>query len=418
MDADAPATDEIFIGRQPILDRRESLFAYELLFRASAAAQVADIGRVKTAASRVIVDTFGSLGVDAVLGSHFGFLNVTREILLSDVVEALPRDRVVLELLESIPFNDNIRARCRQLRAAGFKLALDDFEMNDPRMPLVEEVHFVKIDVMAVEAKALPWLVRRLRRSPVKLLAEKVEDHEQFDFCQRLGFEYFQGFYFARPFTLAGRRLDPSRGVLLQIFDKLGRDAEVDDLADTFKLHPNLGVNLLRLVNSAALATRHKIGSVPAALAFLGRRQLRRWIMLLLFAGSASHGLASPLLQMAAIRGRIMEFLVERQGGRAERELADQAFIVGMLSLMEALLGTPVDALARQLNLEDRIREALLDRKGRLGELLELAERLEQDRVVDTEPLLRSQGLSERDLAQAQLDAFAWVDRLLRGGEA
>jgi EAL and modified HD-GYP domain-containing signal transduction protein len=415
---DAPATDEIFIGRQPILDRRESLFAYELLFRGSAGADVADFGRHKTAASRVIVDTFGSLGAEAVLGPHFGFLNVTREILLSDVVEALPRDKVVLELLETIPSNSNIQARCRQLRKAGFKLALDDFEMDDPRLPLVDEVHFVKVDVMAVEAKVLPWLVRSLRRSSVKLLAEKVEDREQFGFCQRLGFDYFQGFYFARPLTLAGRRLDPSRGVLLQIFDKLGRDADVEDLADTFKLHPNLGVNLLRLVNSAALATRHKISSVPAALAFLGRRQLRRWIMLLLFAGSTSHGLTSPLLQMAAIRGRIMEFLVDRQGGAADREFSDQAFIVGMLSLMDALLGTPVDALARQLNLDDRIREALIERKGRLGELLALAEHLEQGDLSGTEALLRSQQLSERDIARAQLDAFQWVDRLLRGGES
>jgi len=256
--------DQVFIGRQPILDRHQRVAAYELLFRHSAQASHAVFGDHLTAATRVIVNTFTSIGVRAVLGRMPGFINVTRELLESESVEALPPDRVVLEILEHVEVDDGLIARCRELRDRGYRLALDDYEWEDPREPLVELADYVKLDVLAVSDLHLPRMVKELQKRRVRLVAEKVEEPEEFETCRKLGFDLFQGFYFARPTVMAGRTVDPARTVILHLLQQLSADAEVDELSMSFKQNADLGLNLLRLVNSAAMGRRHRAAVMAA----------------------------------------------------------------------------------------------------------------------------------------------------------
>ena len=258
----------------------------------------------------------------------------------------------------------------------------------------------------------LPRLVSRLRRHEVSLLAEKVEDREQFERCHKLGFDLFQGFFFARPTVMTGRKMDPARAVVLRLIEQLSADADVTDLAETIKQNAELGVNLLRLVNSAAMGRSVSVASVTEAVAYLGRRQLRRWLMLLLFAGADADATTSVLLQTAAVRGRLMERIVGLARETPDRDAEDRAFLVGMLSLVDALLNVPRDELLDGMSLEDDIRDALLRGEGELGDYLAMAEGIEVLDVPGLVKLLDRYELDAGALRSALLDAYAWVHGL------
>ena len=410
----------VFVARQPIVDTRQAVVAYELLFRASRDAVRAEIEDPSRASGRVIVDTFSTFGARAVLGPHLGFLNITREMLLSDLLEAVPREQVVLEILEDIPGDRAVLGRCRELRRRGYRLALDDYVGEKEREVFFDLVDFVKVETRGLDEKALKRIVRRLKRRGVKLLAEKVETEEEFAAYRDLGFQYFQGYYFAHPTTLETSRTDPGRAAIMRILAKLARDAEIEELEEAFKQHPDLSVNLLRIVNSAALALPHKIGSVAQAVTYLGRRHLRRWLTLLLYVGGDTAGFHSPLIQTAALRGRILELLLRSKGDRPAEDprrqepggIEERAFLTGMLSLCEALMRRPVSEVVAELNVEDDIAEALLERRGVLGELLALVERLEAEDFDGVAARLEKLDLPADRLREVEVEAWQWVSGL------
>lgn len=406
----------IFLGRQPILDRNERLVAYELLFRHghSGPARIADHG---TATATVIANAFLSLGLDNVLGPHLGFLNVDGETLCSRTMEMLPPERIVIELLETVEIDDRVVDRCSELRKAGFKIALDDVAaLDSAHEALLPSIDIVKLDILEV-GDGLGDLVEQLRPYPVRLLAEKVEDREQVERCRDLGMNLFQGYFFARPTVLEGRVAEPSRLNLVRLVGKLTRDIDVDEIEAVFKHDPALTHSLLRLVNSVALGLRNRISSVRQAIMVLGRRQLQRWVQLLLFVGSDNSRVGdSPLLAMAATRGRLLELLVEercRYVKGLDRAIADQAFLVGMLSLLDVVLGRPLTELLEELNLAPAIYAALLRRAGVLGGLLALIEEVERsDHLAVAGRLGGEQWLTPDRLLQMQVEAARWASQL------
>jgi EAL and modified HD-GYP domain-containing signal transduction protein len=403
---------EVFVARQPILDRHRRIVGYELLYRNSRQATHAEIQDSEQAALQTLLGLFVDLGSEALLGSRLGFLNVPVKLLCSDAIEALPRHQSVIEILESVPGDAQVLERCRELRRRGFTLALDDFEPDDPRESLLSAVDYVKVDVLDVGARTLRSWIPRLRRQGPRLLAEKVESSEDFERCQRLGFELFQGFFFARPETLSGTSLDPGHNVILEILGQLRSGTDLGKIERAFKQHAALGVNLLRLVNSVALSRGQEIATVRQALVLLGERQLERWLVLLLFAGSDPNGVSSPLLRAAAMRGRVMELICMSANNAAGKEESDRAFLIGMLSLLDALLGAPLGDLLSRLHVDDGIRTALLERAGQAGALLDLAEHLERGDFAAVESLLEELAVDSPRLLQAQLDAHLWIDAL------
>lgn len=403
-------TRDIFLGRQPILDRAQRVVAFELLFRAGLTPD-AGVTDDMQATANVIQHAFSEMGAQAVLGPHLGFINISADMLLSDMIEVLPHEQVVLELLETVVVTDTIVERCRALKALGYRIALDDFVYDDSYRPLLALADIVKIDLLQHNQDSLRALVGQLRQWPVQLLAEKIDSLEQAEFCRTLGFDLFQGYYFARPAVLSVKRTNPAQLALLELLDLVLADADTVEIERVFKQNANLTYNLLRLVNSAGGGVSRKIETVSQAILLLGRKPMQRWLQLLVFTLQEGTPYPSPLLLMAAARGRMMELLAQRRGGDAA--LRDQAFMAGIFSLIETVIGKPLAEILQDLNLGDAMQAALLRREGMLGALLNLVESVEQSDLGHTLTLLDAAGgLSLSDLTVAEIEAMVWTHQI------
>jgi c-di-GMP-related signal transduction protein len=333
---------------------------------------------------------------------------------MSDLLELLPKEQVVIELLENINVTDTVIERCRDLKNKGFVLALDDNIFTSATIPLYETVDIVKIDILQVPATELPRMVKQLRNWPLALVAEKVETCEHFLFCKDLGFELFQGYFFARPSVIHQKRLDIAKIELINLVNEIMAGADITVLEACFKRNPNLSINLLRLVNSVAFGLREKIRSLRHALMVLGQRQLLRWVTLALFANDNSASLSPPLMELAAIRGRLMELLAQFNVQKTGcGDYPDRAFITGILSLADVLFETSMESLVGHLNLTEEISAALISREGLLGRNLQMIEKLEQNEFNSVSQRLESFGLASEELLNAQISSISWTNGML-----
>ena len=402
------ATNNIYVGRQPILDRNQALYAYELLFRSGHVEQ-ADVQCEVSATARVITSVFNELGLERALGDAFGFINVSEDMLMSEALELLPADKIVIELLETIPPTPAVIERARELAGKGFRLALDDvLDLEERYKPLVEIASFIKIDLLGVAADRLPELVERFRPYKAKLLAEKVDSAEQAARCHELGFAYFQGYFFARPSVLSTRTLSAGETTLLRLLGMVIGDADTAAMEPLIKQEPALLVNLMRITNSIGSGSKRQISTAREAITLLGRRQLQRWLQLLLFCTQGSGKAQLPLLNMVATRARTMELLAERCDMRDGDP--DSAFLTGILSLLPALLGVSMDEVLKTLAVDPAIDGALTDGAGTLGALLRLLRCWEEDATSDFAATLATlPPLSGEDFTVAVSEAMSWA---------
>lgn len=409
------SAQEIFIGRQPILDRYQRLYAYELLFRRGTQ-NSAEVTDDLAATATVLSHVFSELGLETALGPYLGFVNLDARMLASDALELLPKEKFVLEVLETVELTPAVVARCRELKDKGYTLALDDFvAFEEKHAPILELADIVKVDLMGMDAAALEKTVKALRPWKVKLLAEKVDDEAQVKICSDLGFELFQGYYFAKPTIIAGKKLSQSELSLIRLLSLILDDAETPQIEDIFKQEPGLTLNLMRLTNSAASGLRQKITSLRHAITVLGRRQLQRWLQLLLYTNPSGGG-ANPLLQVAATRGRFMELLAGDMMG-ASPDFEDRAFMTGIMSLMPALLHVPIDEVMASLHVAPDVREALESRSDILGKLLLLAEKQEESDMASCFALTAElQGLDNERVNALLAQALAWANSIGQEG--
>jgi EAL and modified HD-GYP domain-containing signal transduction protein len=411
--------ENVFLGKQPILDRNQNLIAYELFFRSNERDEKADFDDDLAATANVIVNAYGHFGIHNLLGEQRGFINVNRELILSDIVELLPSNHVVLELKSTDKFDDELIAKCKELKKVGHQCALDGVvTLNEEIRRILPVINIVKIDVSQLDKESLASLVSQYKRWPVLLLAEKVETPELAKECLALGFEMFQGYYFAKPENISGKRADPGKLSLLKLLQLVMSDSDIEEIDKEFKRQPGLSYNLLRMVNSAASGLPQKINSIKQSIALLGRKQLQRWIQLLLYTNDSSGGggnMANALLQTAAARGKLMELIaaVERPHDKMHQE---RAFMVGILSLLDTLLGIEMQQIIDKLSLPEDMSNALLNRSGRLGQELKLIEANETSELGVVKSLLSELGfLTQSKLTDLELETLGWVNRI---GEA
>jgi c-di-GMP phosphodiesterase len=402
-----PYANQFFLARQPILNRSQRLVAYELLYRNAEVheARVTD----GTHATASVIAHASELGMEQVVGDQLAFVNVDTTGLMSDFIHFLPNDKVILEVLESVEPTPDVLKRVQELKQAGYKFALDDVAGEsaavDALRPLMD---VIKVDIKQIERGSLPALARNLRNPNQKLLAEKVETVEEFRECMDLGFEYFQGYYFARPVILSGKKITPSQLSIMHLLDLLNQDADQREVERSVKHDPLISLNLLRLVNTPAVGARFRINSVGHALIVLGRRQLQRWLQILLYVKGSEFD--SPLLQMATTRGKTME-LVMGHVRPSEKVAADIGFTVGIMSLMDALFSVRMGEILDSVNVLDEVRDALLHREGDYGDvlrLIELIERAQEGRELTG--ILHKLELAPSALYALQREAFEWVN--------
>lgn len=406
---------EFFLARQPILDRAQALVAYELLFR-NAAFGPARVTSDLSATASVIAHA-SQLGMEKVIGDSIGYLNVDAAVLMSDIFKFLPREKVVLEIVETMKVTPEILARIEHLVADGFRFALDDvITDSDDVQQLLPLVEVIKFDLRDMPLSALLKLTPRFKLSKKKLLAEKVETQEQFQTCLELGFDYFQGYYFAKPVILSGKKLSPSQLSVMQLMSLINSDADNSDIERAIKKDVSLCFNLLRLVNTPAVGSPRRIDSVTQALMILGRNQLRRWLQIMLYAEPCKKGQSmTPLLRLATTRGKLLE-LIAQQFEPRNRGMADTAFTVGIMSLMDTLFSIPMEEILEQVSVVDAVSDALMHRKGVYGDMLSLVEQME--RIEEAGPMLDELvdhfHLSGEDLVNLQISAFEWSDSVAR----
>lgn len=410
-----PFLNDAFLTRQPIVDQHETLIGYELQFR-SIDQQNANKGC--SGAATLVCAAYAELGMRSALGNSRAFICVNTDFLRDDAIELLPADGVIIELTLDAAPDEATLARCRTLRERGYALALAGYRGLDERStPLLSILDIVKIDTRHCDEATLASLAGSLRRLPLKLLADGVDSRAQMERCRSIGFQLFQGHFFAEAKVISGRRLSASQSGLIRLINLTGRDAESSAIEAAFKSEPALILNLLRLVNSVGVGGRRagqKISSLRHAITLLGRRQLQRWLQLLLMApaGGSADLCRSPLLQVAALRGRMMEQLVECCYPR-DRKLADLAFITGIMSMMPAALGLPMNEILEQIALEPEVMHALCAHEGALGQTLALLECFDGEDAAGCDALLED--LSEAEIDRATLnaclaEALRWIN--------
>ncbi|SEF47122.1 EAL and HDOD domain-containing protein [Nitrosomonas ureae] len=404
---------EVYLGRLPILDSKQNLVAFELLFRSNQNNGV-EVTDNSAASANVIIDTYGQLGIENVIGKRRGFIKVDTKLLMNDVIFMLPKKHVVLEILKSVEINDEIIQRCSFLKQKGYQLALSNVVQLDQRLErIMPLINIVKINITALNQNNLHDLINKLKRWPLLLLAEKVESKETARKCIALNFQMLQGFYFAKPEIISGKRIDPSKLSLLKLLLLVVKDGEVTEIENELKFQPGLSYNLLRMVNSAASGLPSTINSIKRAIMIIGRKQLQRWIQILLYAAKQRDGGASDaLMQTATVRGRLLESIAIADRPH-DKNHQDRAFMVGVLSLLDTLLGMEMSELVSTLSIQKDMGEALLTRRGYLGHQLELIEAHEKGEYETVSCMLSEMGFINMDeFIKMELEATVWANRI------
>lgn len=400
--------DQVFIGRQPIMDVKQHIIGYELLFRHSADANTSIIEDELKACSSVLVNTMGDMDVQWLLGDKLAFINVNEGMLMSEFIELMPPQRTTLEILRTVMAGDAVVERCRELHKLGYKIALDNPQLNPKLEPLTTFANFIKIDTLIVDKKEAIQLFQKYASPNIQMVAEKIETLEQFETYKEIGFRRFQGFYFARPETFTAKVINPSFDSVLNLLNLVTQDSDNKEIENGFKRDAAISFKLLRYINSVGFGLSCEIQSIQHALTILGRKQLYRWLTLLMVT-AGENSTPSALMKTSITRGRLTELLGESYFEKHDR---DNLFIVGVFSLLDAILKMPMDQVLEKIQLPESVCEALLNREGIYGPFLQLTEACEG---ADNERILALAELLQYDASkvnECHMTALAWAESL------
>lgn len=396
----------IFLARQPIYNSQLSVFAYELLYRSKISNQ-ANITDGNEATTDVIVSALMDIGLENIVGNRLAFINMTRGFLVGDLPLPQMQEQIVLEVLENQVPDENLVTGLEALAQSGYRIALEDFIYTPKFDRLLEIAQFVKLDVSVLSKTDLVTHVNLLHKYNVKLLAEKVETQEEFEYCKSLGFDYFQGFFLSKPQVVVGKRVEGDRLIVLRFIAKL-QDPEVsiDELENLISYDASLVYHLLRYMNSAFYSLRTKIESIKHALTLLGTDEVKKWASLMLML-RLSDKKPKDLMLTGMMRGKMAELI-----GRADdpHTKADQYFIVGLFSILDVLLDMPLDEVLESLPLTEESRGALSSYSGKMGEVLQCIQYYEQanwDVLMDR--------IDHATYQKAYLQAIKWSTEMSSG---
>ncbi|MBL1277968.1 MAG: HDOD domain-containing protein [Ectothiorhodospiraceae bacterium] len=362
---------DFYIARQPIYDRNLYVYAYELLYRSSEHNQ-AVIEDGDDATAQVLVNALIEIGLPDLVDKSLAFINLTRQHILNGLPPSLTQENVVLEVLEDVVADEELITALKKFKKQGFTIALDDFVSHESKLPMVELADIIKIDVLDQKGPALAEQVKLLRPYDIKLLAEKIETPEDFEYCKALGFDYYQGYFFCKPNIIRGERTPSSRMAIIQLLGKLqDPDLGLDELQQLISQDVSLSYRILRYINSAHFSMGQKIDSIQQAINLIGLNTIKTWVAIL--AMSSIDDKPYELILTALIRARMCESL------SANTTIsADNAFTVGLFSVLDAFIDLPMEVILAALPLADELHNALLDHQGELGQLLYLTQQYER----------------------------------------
>jgi len=397
-----------YVARQPIVDRDEKVFGYELLFRDGL--ENAFHGDTDEA-SRATLDRSLLMGLDVLCDGRRAFVNCTRDTLIKGLVTLLPSTTTVVEVLETVPGDPDVVAACRTLKEAGYMIALDDYVANDHRVALAEIADIIKVDMLLTTEEQRTELIKQFGPWRCRLLAEKIETHGAFVRARDQGFVYFQGYFFRRPEMMNTRDMPANQMNYLRMLQEVSRpDLDLTEVERLVKAEASVCYRLLRYLNSAMFAFQNEIHSVRHALSILGERDVRRWVRLVAAVGAGQEK-TSDLVLSALVRGRFGELLSPRvQHGESD------LFLMGLLSLIDAMLEMPMAEVLNKIPLDHETKAVLLGQPSALRPVFQLMLAHESGEWQAAAGLSASLHLDSEDFAGHYWQAQQWARELSNGG--
>jgi EAL and modified HD-GYP domain-containing signal transduction protein len=398
-----------FVARQAIFNREKEVFAYELLSRAGTQNKYeATDGDASTL--DVIANGFLMFGLDELTDGKRGFINFTRKLLLEDVAALLPSTMVAVEILESIEPDPEVLAACRRLKASGYMLALDDFVMSATGSPFLDVADIVKVDFMGTSPQERQRIARDLAARGVKTLAEKVETVEHFEEASGCGYEYFQGYFFAKPVVRSTSQILGSKVSYVRMLSEVNQpELSYDHLESVIKQDISFTYHLLRYINSAWFGLRYKITSIKHALVLLGPKEIRKWFALVAMRYLGTDK-PSELLQCCLARAKMGEQIAPLVGLDSR---APEVFLVGMFSVIDALLDTPMEVIMAKLPLDDQVKGALLGQPNVYKTIFDAILSYEKGNWEDFSRHASELRLDEQSVPEIYAESLRWTKKAL-----
>lgn len=400
---------ENIIARQPIFNFNKRLFAYELLYRGTHSLSLQKVGGERATTS-LLSSAFLTEGIERISSNKPCFINFTEELLLGNVIENFPKTKIVIEILEDVPPTPEIIAACKHLKKEGYILALDDFVFDRKLIPLIEVADIIKFDFILTPVDTIHKALHYLGQYDIKLLAEKVETHEEFIKAVKLGFTYFQGYFFAKPEVMHIRELGTSHAHLLRLVAEINRrDISIKKLSQIITEDVSLSYKLLRYVNSAYFYLIKQVESITHAITYLGEDEIRRFVTLVVISEIASQK-PPELIKLATVRARFCEQL----GLHSEwMTNPDELFLLGLFSLLHAMLDSPMENILKRIPITDELKLALISNSGPLSAFLKTVEYYEKGQHKEYLQTLKMIEVDKKDVHKLYLDALEYADNLM-----
>ncbi len=393
---------DIIIGRQQILDHELKTYAYELLFRGPDF-NIADPASGTKATNQIITDTLLEVGLNNIVGTHKAFINFTTQNILEKTPLHLPKDRIVIEILEDIHIDSQIIAAAREFSNNGYMIALDDFVFSKKWRPLIEVANIIKIDVMAMSMSEVKALITKLKPFDVKFLAEKVETYEEFLKLQDLGCHFFQGYFFSKPNIVEGKRIGINQLAAIKLLTTINK-AEVDfkEIITIISQDVGLSYKLLHYINASFFGLPREIQSIQHAITCLGLKEVRRWTSIVTLASLSDK--PTVIIENSLICARMCEQMAILLG-----ENPEQFFMIGLLYHIDSLLDMTLSDALKQLPLEATIVNALLYKQGIAGSTLKCVTQFEQWQTFSS----YCNKISKQQMGAIYLEAINWTEDVM-----
>ncbi len=396
-----------YAARQPILDKSKKLFAYELLFRDSIDNVFPEIDGDE-ATSKMIEASQFNMGISEFTGSKPAFINFTLETLTQGYPEMLTSEEVVVEVLETIKPGKKLLALCKDLHQKGYTLALDDYEHQSVWAHFYPYIKIIKIDIQQTSVEDIKKVLVAIKEHPhIKMLAEKVETYEEYDQMLQLGFDYFQGYFFAKPEMVKTKSLSPSQMAMAELLYETSKtNLDLNGITKVFERDVSLSYKLLRYANSAIFKRRNEISTIKQALVILGSGELKRFIGLM-FAVTANPDKPSELINLAMTRAKFCELVA--QDSRSQLDISI-AFLTGLLSMIDAILDEDMATVLEKLPLSQDIKDPLITKKGAMAALIKLVDLIEHAQWDKITLVIEKLKLDKDKVVEHYNQAVAWAD--------
>jgi c-di-GMP-related signal transduction protein len=405
---------ELFIARQPIFDTKKNVFGYELLYRLNTENKfIASDGDFASAS--VILNCFNVIGVKKLTDNKKTFVNFTKTLLTEGIATIFPRDILVIEVLEDIHGDTQILEYCKNLKELGYEIALDDFVFNEKFLSLCNLADYIKIDFKITPVNLQKQLLSIIATKKMKLIAEKVETIEEFVAAKKLGYHYFQGYFFCRPVIYPFKDIAPLKISYLRLLEKTSKqDMDFDELSNIISQDVSLSFSLLKLINSAAFFLQSKVTSVKQALVILGENETKKWLTLIILKGLSDDPNAE-IINYTLERARFMYNISDKYGKVNEKVVdADEAFFTGMLSTLDVLLNRHLDEVLSEMPISSSIKEAIINKTGAIGAMLKFTEYYQKGQWQELEEILHNININASDVLELYADAVLWSNKFLR----